>query len=425
MPNYSTDTSPLIDKQYALKGFSKMFTGPMRNFQRTFFLPFIMGLGNLSQDNVSLRDTWNGVDIGGHNWGGAAANPAQIAQKDGRNRRIFAILLAHIDPRCAIYEEIRESFPDDGISSMRYLEQNGDIPYSPEELAELDNQWNTMTWKYLPKSIPTIEMNEDTIREWGNAVKIYSREFANAKTLRQQYDKFLYGLPPQLAHVMINEREAGIPAADVYPANYPADYANAALRGQANPLAGQVNLTRVIARYSRTWQSMAKAGQIQFNKPKEDKANFVGGKGKGKGKGGKGSFGKGKGGKGSPPFYGGRGNGYQNAGSSAANNRTEKDLCLRCGGLGHYANECGTTCEISKPILDGITYPHIEDRATQRSKYLAKKQAKANSAQEGDEDREASEECEAEEEVDDTNYAGENAEDEYDEYEAQWAAWED
>ena len=185
---------------------------------------------------------------------------------------------------------------------------------------------------------------------------------------------------------MIHERENGIPASDVFGANYPADYPNAALRGNANPLAGQPNLTRVISRYARIWQSMAKTGQIHFNKPKdEDRANFI--SGKGKGKGGKGSFGKGKGGKGGWSFYGGRGTGnYDGGNTSSGKIRTEKDLCLKCGGLGHYAHECGTKCEISKAILDGISYPHIEDRGTQRTKYLAKRQAQANSVQndEGD-----------------------------------------
>ena len=53
-------------------------------------------LGSISMDNVTLRDTWQGVDNGGPN--GPNGNVAQIAQRNGRIRRIlYAVLLNYID----------------------------------------------------------------------------------------------------------------------------------------------------------------------------------------------------------------------------------------------------------------------------------------------------------------------------------------
>ena len=80
---------------------------------------------------------------------------------------------------------------------------------------------------------------------------------------------------------------------------------------------------------------------------------------------------------------------------------------------------------ISKAILDGISYPHIEDRGTQRTKYLAKRQAKANSVQNDEGDHSEQEECDPEEQIEESNYAGDQNDEDYDEYDAQWAAFDE
>ena len=59
-------------------------------------MPFIMALGSISMDNVTLHDTWLGVDHGGPN--GPNANAAQNAQRQGRIRRIYAVLLTILIP---------------------------------------------------------------------------------------------------------------------------------------------------------------------------------------------------------------------------------------------------------------------------------------------------------------------------------------
>ena len=418
----NTDTQSVRDKENTLKGFNKMYVGPIRNFQRMWFVPFIMGLGSVSMDNTSLRDTWNGVDIGGPNnvggVGGAAvnANNVQIAQREGRIRRIYTIVLAYIDPTCATYDEIVENFADDGIAALLHLGQVGDIPYTPEEVTELENEWNTMTYRNIPSDLSPVVVDEELPRRWGNAVKMEARKFNVVKTNREQYTKFINGLPPQLTQFVYIEREQGVPGTDVYPALYPPNYPSVALRGQGHPSAGQPDMNKVIARYARHWKGMIKNGSVIINdKKKQTDGAYFAGKGKGKGKGGgkgnyysgkgKGMKGQGKGGRGTS-YFGGRGNGTPD--NEGPRGPTEKTRCFKCGGLGHYANDCSTTIAIDKDILNGITYPHID---------------KARSADDETGDEAGEQENTGEDpHTDDGNYS--YAEHEYEEeYEEHWDSW--
>ena len=119
----NTDTTNIRNDANTLKGFDKYIRGPIKYFQRNWFIPFVLGHGSVTMDNVSLRDTWLGVDHGGPN--GPNGNAAQVAQRAGRVRRIYAILVNYIDPNCSIYDEIRELFPDNGISAINYIQQDG------------------------------------------------------------------------------------------------------------------------------------------------------------------------------------------------------------------------------------------------------------------------------------------------------------
>ena len=246
----NTDTSNTRTNENSLKGFDKHFRGSIRYFQRNWFMPFIMALGSISMDNVTLRDTWLGVDHGGPN--GPNANAAQNAQRQGRIRRIYAVLLNYIDPRCAVYDEIVEMFPDDGISALNYIQMDGvgNIPLTNDEIQSMNNDWNTMDYKKMPDG----HKCEDTSRliyDWGNAVKTQARRFPVVKSLAEQYDKFLSGMPTQLQQKVMDERENGLPAATALPAVYPPNYPDPALAGQPHPNAGEPDMTKVIAKYSR------------------------------------------------------------------------------------------------------------------------------------------------------------------------------
>ena len=64
MANVNTDNINTRTDINRLPGFDKSFNGPIHYFQRLFLIPFTMALGNITMDNVSLLDTWNGVDPG-------------------------------------------------------------------------------------------------------------------------------------------------------------------------------------------------------------------------------------------------------------------------------------------------------------------------------------------------------------------------
>lgn len=421
----NTDTTNIRNDANTLKGFDKYIRGPIKYFQRNWFIPFVLGLGSVTMDNVSLRDTWLGVDNGGPN--GPNGNAAQVAQRAGRVRRIYAILVNYIDPKCSIYDEIRELFPDDGISAMNYIQLDGvgNIPITPEEITAMNNDWNIMDFKKLPENVVTAQSNEQVVQCWGNAVKIQAKRFPNPKTATEQYSKFLDGLPPQLQQKVMDEREQFPQLTIVHPPNYPANYPNVALQGQVHPLAGQPDMTRVIAKYSRFWNLMIDKGLIKANYVQDvspDDAMFAGGRGRGKGKG------RGRGGR----FGGKGGRGYTP--KTPSRPISNKTCCYKCGGLNHVAKiqntdgswtYCASQEQVDKSILDGIIYPHIPSAAERRSRG-----APSNSANQADEEPAATPNVgnpniSADDQMDDTedDAANEADDSQDDEYEAQWAAF--
>ena len=114
------------------------------------------------------------------------------------------------------------------------------------------------------------------------------------------YNKFLEGLPSQLQSKVMDEREtpnANFVFAPLFAAPHPQ-------AGAANPHAGEKDLRKVSAYFSRVWSNMISNGMVRIKaetaKHVDDaSANWVG---KGKGKGAKGKGGRGN-------AFGGRGNG--------------------------------------------------------------------------------------------------------------------
>ena len=62
----NTDTTNVRSDANNLKGFDKYIRGPIKYFQRNWFIPFVLGLGSVTMDNVSLRDTWLGTRLRPH-----------------------------------------------------------------------------------------------------------------------------------------------------------------------------------------------------------------------------------------------------------------------------------------------------------------------------------------------------------------------
>ena len=131
---------PSFDNANKLKDFDKIWTGlPMNFFYRNWLFPFIVALGNIVMDGHSLRDTYNQVDPGANGLGNATQNQ----HTNTRNRRIFAILIAHIDPNAAVRQYLIDEFNDDGIAALTFIAQDdiGNIPLHPSVIDEMENEW--------------------------------------------------------------------------------------------------------------------------------------------------------------------------------------------------------------------------------------------------------------------------------------------
>ena len=342
-----------------MKDFTKTWDGmPMKNFRKLFYLPFLMAIGNIIMDGVACRDTINGVDHGGPN--GPAANAAQNNQRNGRIRRIFAVLMCHIDSNSAVYSLLQSEYDNEGLVALQYVQEDhvGNLPLSSSEVAKLNNEW-------LQLDFHKVELNRFTILKYAEKIQLLAEDFPTAKTNQEKYDKFLDGLPSQLQNRVLDERTAPNAAFD-YPANYPAA-ANHPQAGNAHPNAGEKNLLKVATHFSTVWMHMCDHGGVRLPVAKDDyDANFVArGKGKGKGKGAPGRSGRGNGRGGVVPTI-----------RKPVRPMNNKVCCYKCGGLGHVARikcedgswlYCATQEQIEDTILNGITYPHIPSAAERRN----------------------------------------------------------
>ena len=347
-----------------LRDFSKTWDGmPMHGFRTKFYIPFLMAIGNIIMDGVACRDTINGVDHGGDN--GPAGNAAQVTQRNARIRRIFTVLMSHIDPTSGIYRELERDFQNDGLIALRYIQQDdvGNLPYSPTELAKMNSAWIQLDFTKVP-------LSRNTVLKYSEKIQLDALEFPTNKTTQEQYDKFLDGLPPQLQQKVLDERTAPNPLFTI-PENYPQN-ANHPLHGQAHPNAGAKDLKKVTIYFSKQWQHMCDHGSVKLPAANEADidvdANFAGrGKGKGKGKG----KGRGRG------ESAGRGRGGSSGIRKPVREMNNKICCYRCGGLGHVARiqcedgstlYCATQIQIEDDILNDIKYPHIPSAAERRAK---------------------------------------------------------
>ena len=158
-----------------LQGFTKIWNGlPMVQFKKNFIIPLIVAMGNVVMDGVPLPDTILGVDHGGHHANAPNGTAAQVIQRRTRIRRIFAILLAHMDPNSAVYNTLSTEYDNDGLIALRYIQEDGvgNIPMSSAQRSKLQKRWDNFTVQS-----ENIKISLNTIAELGNKISTFAKEF--------------------------------------------------------------------------------------------------------------------------------------------------------------------------------------------------------------------------------------------------------
>ena len=171
-----------------LQGFTKIWNGlPMVQFKKNFIIPLIVAMGNVVMDGVPLPDTILGVDHGGHAAGAPAGTAAQNIQRRTRVRRIFSILLAHMDPNSAVYDILSTEYNNDGLLALRYIQQDGigNIPMSVAQRTRLTKRWDNFTIQS-----ENIKISLNTIAELGNKIRTLAKEFDPPQNNLDMYGKF-------------------------------------------------------------------------------------------------------------------------------------------------------------------------------------------------------------------------------------------
>ena len=82
---------------------------PYNGFRNGYWMPLISMLGNIIQDGWSMRDTYNGDDPGGRNYG-AAPTANQQTQHGARSRRLAALGLNCCEPDTDFYLDLEQNY---------------------------------------------------------------------------------------------------------------------------------------------------------------------------------------------------------------------------------------------------------------------------------------------------------------------------
>ena len=111
-----------------------------------WWLALCAALGNISQDGWSLLQTARDQDLGSPGNPGTAN---QQVQSQNRNLRLFGAILNYIEATSSIYRILSNApFVNDGRAIFNYLYVYGYLPYTPDEVKRLQNEWIAATICY-------------------------------------------------------------------------------------------------------------------------------------------------------------------------------------------------------------------------------------------------------------------------------------
>ena len=205
------------------------------------------GLGSMNIKNGTLLATIRRTDPGGvlGNPPRAAAPPDIVEESNQRNLKAFCCLLNYIDPRSELYKHFMRDFNCDGIAVYNVIVAVGPIPTPPRVVRSREDAWSRMTMDVLRFSYDI-----KGFFAWAECVSAYGRKIG--KDGVQMRDKFVEGLPPFFDAEKSNMRHDN---RFVYPPLWGGipGYAGSPIAGNAHPLAGDPDHSRMARAYIADW----------------------------------------------------------------------------------------------------------------------------------------------------------------------------
>ena len=245
------ETPKINIHDYFLPGVSKWDGMPFHDFRRVWWLALCAALGNISQDGWSLLQTARDQDLGAP---GNPGTPGQAVQSANRNLRLFGAILNYIEATSFLYRTLsRAPFMNDGRAIFNYLWVYGYLPYTPDEIKRLQNEWIAATMSSV-----NIKYTPIAIFKWADYVNTLGDKLG--KTHQEKRTKYLEGFPASFDIMIVNERKLGNPGSHVFPANYPAHHPNA---GAVHPDAGEPDIDEMARVFYVEWARMINHGQIK------------------------------------------------------------------------------------------------------------------------------------------------------------------
>ena len=336
--------------EYFLPGVTRWDGTPFHDFRLVWWVALCAALGSISQDSYSLLQTARDQDLGSPAVGGTAAQRTQSAN---RNQRLFGSILNYIEATSYIYRFASANFNNDGRGLFEYLYVFGHLPYTPEQLTALENEWTDATMSKCG-----IKFDDGAVFKWAEHVTLLAEKLG--KNERQKRTKYLSGFPSSFDVVVVPERQLGAVGSYVHPANYPVHDPRhsaavaAALAATppvapvlAHPLAGEPNIMAMAHGFYPEWARMIKLGMIKAvprgmayqahepddTQPVNEDENYDA-------------------------------HAYDAHAFLARERVTNQTVCIVCGGIGHAANVDGMYClttvlghRVPPADLNRMTYP--------------------------------------------------------------------
>lgn len=247
----SGDNPSLDNKFHDIPYLSKMnfmWNGlPCVDFDEKILNILNNGLGSMDIKGGTLLATVRREDPGGvlGNPPRATAPNDIVEDSHRRNNKAFCCILNYIDPKCELYKHFMREFQCDGVAVYVVIRSYGPVPTPPKIIRAREDAWSRMNMDVL-----RIQYTITGFFMWAEMVTSHGRKLG--KDGNQMRDKFVEGLPSFFDAEKSNMRHD---ARFVYPATWAGvpGYASTSIAGNAHPLAGDPDHSRMAKAYLSDW----------------------------------------------------------------------------------------------------------------------------------------------------------------------------